>query len=72
MTPRKLKPQFSPSTGQFLAKYPLRRLSSDTIRKMLTNCVMKWEVASKKKTTRISHCTYLKYMPDHSNLQFEV
>lgn len=52
VTPKKLRPAFSLSTGQFLEKYPLKRLSSDTIRKMLTNCVIKWEVASKKKTVR--------------------
>lgn len=52
VTPRKLRPEFSPSTGQFLAKYPLKRLSSDTIRKILANCVIKCEVASKKKTAR--------------------
>jgi hypothetical protein len=71
VTPRKLRPEFSPSTGQFLAKYPLKRLSSDTIRKMLTNCVMKWEVASKKKTAR-SQPTNLNGYVNHLNLQFEV
>jgi hypothetical protein len=48
--PRKVNPDSSLSTGHFFAKYDLRRVSSDTIRKMLMALVMKWEVASKKKT----------------------
>jgi hypothetical protein len=47
--PRKTKPDSALSIGQFRAKYALKRLTSETIRKRLIVLVMKWETPSKKK-----------------------
>lgn len=46
--PRKTKPDWLLRSGQLRTKYDLKRLSSETIRKMLIVLVMKWETPSKK------------------------
>jgi len=47
--PRKTNPDSGLSIGQLRAKYFLKRLTSETMRKRLIVLVMKWETPSKKK-----------------------
>jgi len=46
--PRKTKPDSRLSKGQFRAKYVLKRLTSEKMRKRPIVFVMKWETPSKK------------------------
>lgn len=47
--PRGTKPDSGLSRGQYLTKYDLKRLTSETTRKRPIVLVMKWETPSKKK-----------------------
>jgi hypothetical protein len=73
--PRNTSPDSSLSSGQLLAKYDLKSVSSDAIRKIPMTLVTKWEVPSKKKTVR-SQC--LSYNMEsgssfiNNDLQFDV
>jgi hypothetical protein len=51
--PRKTKPDSMLSNGQFLAKYDLKRVSSETMRKRAIMEVMKCETPSKKKKLEV-------------------
>ncbi len=51
--PRKIKPDSMLSNGQRVAKYDLKRVSSETMRKRAIEDVMKCETPSKKKKLEV-------------------